>query len=86
MFLLAFNALLNGWCAIALCMGLYFMKHHNREAHRTSMLLAFAFSSVFLIRYIANHALRGDTCGCRNRRIQVLSAQSVNGVVEAAAG
>jgi len=61
MFLPALNALLNGLCAIALCVGLYFIKHHNREAHRTSMLLAFAFSSVFLISYIVNHALHGDT-------------------------
>ena len=61
MFLPALNALLNGLCAITLCLGLYFIKHHNREAHRTSMLLAFAFSSVFLISYIVNHALHGDT-------------------------
>jgi len=60
-FLPALNALLNGSCAIVLCVGLYFIKHHNREAHRTSMLLAFAFSSVFLISYIVNHALHGDT-------------------------
>lgn len=61
MFLPALNALLNGLCAIALCVGLYFIKHHNKEAHRTSMLLAFACSSVFLISYIVNHALHGDT-------------------------
>src|SRR5580693_4980030 len=61
MFLPALNALLNGLCATALCVGLYFIKRHDREAHRTSMLLAFAFSSVFLISYIANHALHGDT-------------------------
>src|ERR1700680_4513584 len=61
MFLPTLNALLNGLCAIALCVGLYFIKHDNREAHRTSMLLAFAFSSVFLISYIVNHALHGDT-------------------------
>ena len=61
MFLPALNALLNGLCAIALCVGLYFIKNHNREAHRTSMLLAFAFSSAFLISYIVNHALHGDT-------------------------
>jgi putative membrane protein len=61
MFLPALNALLNGSCAIALCWGLYFIKHHNREAHRTSMLLAFAFSSAFLVSYIVNHALHGDT-------------------------
>src|SRR5216684_435321 len=34
MFLPALNALLNGLCAIALCVGFYFIKHHNREAHR----------------------------------------------------
>ena len=61
MFLPALNALLNGLCAIALCAGLYFIKHHNREAHRMSMLLAFAFSSAFLVSYIVNHTLHGDT-------------------------
>src|SRR6202163_2842334 len=61
MFLPALNALLNGLCAMALCVGLYFIKHHHREAHRASMLLAFAFSSVFLVSYIVNHALHGDT-------------------------
>ena len=61
LFLPALNALLNGLCAIALCVGLYFIKHRNKEAHRTSMLLAFAFSTAFLISYIVNHALHGDT-------------------------
>jgi putative membrane protein len=61
MFLPALNALLNGLCAISLCVGLYFIKHHNMPAHRTSMLLAFAFSSIFLVSYIVNHALHGDT-------------------------
>jgi putative membrane protein len=61
MFLPALNALLNGLCAIAICVGFYFIKHHNREAHRTSMLLAFGFSSLFLISYIVNHTLHGDT-------------------------
>jgi putative membrane protein len=61
MFLPALNALLNGLCAISLCVGLYFIKHRNKEAHRNSMLLAFAFSSAFLVSYIVNHALHGDT-------------------------
>jgi putative membrane protein len=61
MFLPALNALLNGLCAIALCVGLYFIKQGNRDAHRNSMLLAFAFSSIFLVSYIVNHALHGDT-------------------------
>ncbi|MFY9743772.1 MAG: DUF420 domain-containing protein [Candidatus Sulfotelmatobacter sp.] len=61
MFLPALNALLNGLCAITLCVGWYFIKHRNRGAHRRSMLLAFAFSSAFLVSYIVNHALHGDT-------------------------
>jgi putative membrane protein len=60
-FLPALNALLNACCATALCIGLYHIKHHNKEAHRTSMLLAFVFSSLFLLSYILNHALHGDT-------------------------
>jgi putative membrane protein len=60
-FLPMLNAFLNGLSAIALCAGLYFIKHGNREAHRTSMLSAFGFSSLFLISYIVNHALHGDT-------------------------
>ena len=60
-FLPALNAILNGLCASSLCVGLYFIKHRNKEAHRTSMLLAFGFSSVFLISYILNHAIHGDT-------------------------
>ena len=60
-FLPALNAFLNGLSAIALCVGLYFIKHQNRQAHRTSMLLAFGFSSLFLVSYIVNHALHGDT-------------------------
>jgi putative membrane protein len=61
MFLPGLNALLNGLCAIALCAGFYFIKQHNWKAHRASMLLAFVFSSVFLVSYIVNHALHGDT-------------------------
>jgi putative membrane protein len=60
-FLPALNAFLNGACAVALCVGLYFIKHHKMEAHRRSMLTAFAFSSIFLVSYIVNHALHGDT-------------------------
>jgi putative membrane protein len=60
-FLPALNALLNGLCSIALCVGLYFIKHNNRAAHRTSMLVAFGFSTVFLVGYIVHHAIHGDT-------------------------
>lgn len=60
-FLPTLNAILNGLAAIALCIGFYFIKTGNRQAHRTSMLTAFAFSSLFLVSYIVNHALHGDT-------------------------
>ena len=60
-FLPRLNALLNGLSAVALCVGLYFIKHKNQRAHRASMLLAFGFSTLFLISYIVNHALHGDT-------------------------
>ena len=60
-FLPQLNALLNGLSAVALCVGLYFIKHKKWRAHRVCMLSAFGFSSLFLVSYIANHALRGDT-------------------------
>jgi len=60
-FLPALNALLNGLCAVTLCVGFYFIKRRNIAAHRASMQLAFGFSSAFLLSYIANHALHGDT-------------------------
>ena len=60
-FLPQLNALLNGLSAIALGAGLYFITHRNVPAHRVSMLAAFGFSSLFLVSYIVNHAIHGDT-------------------------
>ena len=60
-FLPNLNALLNGLAAIALLAGYYFIRTHRIAAHRNSMITAFVFSSLFLISYVANHALHGDT-------------------------
>jgi putative membrane protein len=60
-FLPNLNAVLNGLSAIALLAGFYFVRAHRIAAHRTSMITAFIFSSIFLVSYIANHALHGDT-------------------------
>lgn len=60
-FLPTLNALLNGLCTIALLTGFYFIRRRNVPAHRRSMMVAFVFSSLFLISYIVNHALHGDT-------------------------
>jgi putative membrane protein len=60
-FLPNLNALLNGMAAVALLVGFYFIRTHRVAAHRASMVTAFVFSSLFLVSYIANHALHGDT-------------------------
>jgi putative membrane protein len=60
-FLPNLNAVLNGLSAIALVVGFYFVREGRIAAHRASMITAFVFSSIFLVSYIANHALHGDT-------------------------
>jgi len=60
-FLPNLNALLNGLSAIALLIGFYFVGERRIPAHRASMMTAFVFSSLFLVSYIVNHALHGDT-------------------------
>ena len=60
-FLPALNALLNGLSASALLIGFTFIKAHRIKPHRVSMLIAFLFSSLFLVSYIVNHALHGES-------------------------
>jgi putative membrane protein len=60
-FLPALNAALNGLCTVALLVGFYFVRRRNIPAHRASMVTAFVFSSLFLVSYITNHALHGET-------------------------
>jgi putative membrane protein len=60
-FLPALNALLNGLCTIALLTGFSFIRRRNIPAHRAAMMTAFVFSSLFLVSYITNHALHGET-------------------------
>lgn len=60
-FLPNLNALLNGLAAIALLAGFYFIRTKRIAAHRASMMTAFVFSTLFLVCYVANHALHGDT-------------------------
>jgi putative membrane protein len=60
LFLPALNALLNGLAATALVIGFLHIRAGEVAAHRRSMFTAFIFSSLFLLCYIANHALHGD--------------------------
>ena len=59
-FLPALNAVLNGLSAVALCCGFYFIMHKRVVAHQRAMMGAFVFSTLFLLSYIAHHALHGD--------------------------
>ncbi len=61
MFLPALNAVLNGLSAISLCIGFFFIRRRQVAAHRASMIAAGIFSTLFLVSYIVNHALHGDT-------------------------
>jgi putative membrane protein len=61
LFLPALDALLNGLAAISLTVGYFFIMRRNIKAHRGAMMTAFVFSSIFLVSYIVNHALHGDT-------------------------
>jgi putative membrane protein len=59
-FLPALNAILNGLSATALLIGFTFIRGRRIKAHRAAMMTAFVFSTLFLISYIAHHALHGD--------------------------
>jgi len=59
-FLPALNAVFNGLSATALLIGFTFIRRRRIAAHRASMITAFVFSTLFLVGYIAHHALHGD--------------------------
>jgi putative membrane protein len=59
-FLPAMNAVFNGLAATALLIGYTFIRARKIRQHRASMITAFIFSTLFLVGYIAHHALHGD--------------------------
>ncbi len=59
-FLPALNALLNALCTVALLAGFRYIWRGQILEHRNAMFTAFFFSTLFLVSYIANHALHGD--------------------------
>lgn len=59
-FLAPLEAALNASSAIALVLGLRFIKQRKIAAHRNAMISAFVFSALFLVAYIVHHALHGD--------------------------
>src|ERR1700744_578515 len=59
-FLPALNAIFNGLSAVSLLIGYTLIRAKRVAAHRAAMLTAFGFSTLFLLSYIAHHALHGD--------------------------
>jgi uncharacterized membrane protein YozB (DUF420 family) len=51
----ALDAVLNGFSAVLIGSGLYFIKRGREEAHKRMMLAAFVTSTLFLISYLYYH-------------------------------
>lgn len=60
-FLPALNAVLNALSATALVIGFNFIRQRRVAAHRASMITAFGFSFLFLISYVGNYAIHGES-------------------------
>jgi len=55
------NAVLNALSTIALVTGFVEIRERRALHHRAAMIFAFLFSSIFLICYLVNFALHGET-------------------------
>ena len=55
------NAFINGAVAITLLSALIVIRRHNYLLHKRLMLVSILLSAIFLISYIAHHALAGNT-------------------------
>ena len=60
-FLPKLNAILNGSCSILLLTSLYFIKRKNIVMHKRINIVAFLFSSLFLVSYIVFHYFAKET-------------------------
>ena len=55
------NAVLNALCTIALVIGFTYIRARRIPQHRVAMFTAFFFSSIFLVSYLTNFTLHGET-------------------------
>jgi putative membrane protein len=55
------NAILNALSTVALIEGYRYIRVHKIKLHRASMFAAFFFSSIFLVSYLTNFTLHGET-------------------------
>jgi putative membrane protein len=61
LFLPATNAALNALGTIALLTGFVYIRRREIAKHKAAMLTAFFFSSIFLVSYLVNFTLHGET-------------------------
>lgn len=55
------NAIINGTCSVLLLVSLYFIKQKNIVAHKTTNIITFALSSIFLVSYVLYHYFADET-------------------------
>jgi putative membrane protein len=55
------NAVLNALCTIALVIGFGYIRARRIPPHRAAMFTAFFFSTIFLVSYLTNFTLHGET-------------------------
>ncbi len=55
------NAILNALSTVALVLGYRFIRSRKIDQHRAAMFTAFVFSSIFLVSYLTNFTLHGET-------------------------
>ncbi|OFY85397.1 MAG: hypothetical protein A3F72_03785 [Bacteroidetes bacterium RIFCSPLOWO2_12_FULL_35_15] len=60
-FLPMLNAFINGTCSILLLLSLYFIKRKNIAAHKTTNIITFLLSSIFLVLYVMFHYFADET-------------------------
>ncbi len=55
------NAVLNALCTVALLIGFGYIRARRIPQHRAALFTAFFFSSIFLVSYLTNFTLHGET-------------------------
>lgn len=55
------NAVMNALSTVALVVGYLFIRSRKLSAHRAAMFTAFFFSTIFLVSYLTNFTLHGET-------------------------
>jgi putative membrane protein len=60
-FLPGLNAAINGTCSILLLVSLYFIRRKNIAAHKTTNIITFVLSSLFLVSYVTYHYFANET-------------------------